>query len=74
VAEDEALLSFSPQPNTRNIFIEGHGMNKHGLFKVSGVGERNEDQDFTYNVKLSKAYIMFMIQVVESSFDQWSAA
>jgi hypothetical protein len=72
--EDGAVLSFSPQPNTRNIFIKGHDMNKHDRFKVSGVCERNEDQDFTYNVKLSKAYIMFMIQVVESYFDQWSAA
>jgi len=34
-------LSFSPQPNSSNILIEGHGMNKHGLFEISGVGDLN---------------------------------
>jgi len=41
VVEDGVELSFSHQLNSSNILIEGHGMNKHGLFEISGVGELN---------------------------------
>jgi hypothetical protein len=50
-------LSFSPQPNSSIILIGGHGMNKHGLFEISGVGDLN-GKDSTYEVKLSKKYIV----------------
>ena len=53
VVEDGVELSFSHQLNSSNILIEGHGMNKLGLFEISGVGELNEDST-TYEVKLSK--------------------
>jgi hypothetical protein len=57
VVEDGVELSFSHQLNSSNILIEGHGMNKHGLFEISGVGELNEDST-TYEVKLIKTYII----------------
>ena len=41
VVEDGVELSFSHQLNSNNILIGGHGMNKHGLFEISGVGELN---------------------------------
>ena len=54
VVEDGVELSFSHQLNSSNILIEGHGMNKLGLFKISGVGEKNGEDSTTYKVKLSK--------------------
>ena len=59
VVEDGVELSFSHQLNSSNILIEGHGMNKLGLFKISGVGEKNGEDSTTYKVKLSKTLVYF---------------
>ena len=57
VVENGVELVLSRLLNSSNILIGGHGMNKHGLFKISGVGDLNEDST-TYEVKLSKTYII----------------